>query len=241
MSGSVHIGTSGWHYKHWVGPFYPPGLPASKMLDFYLRRFDTVEINNSFYRLPKPETFEAWRENTPKEFLFAVKANRFITHNKKLKDPDAPLDRMFASTDVLGRKLGPILFQLPPQWTVNLERLEIFLRALPRRRPFAFEFRNETWNTQEVYEMLRRFNAAYCMFHLAGFQSPFEVTADFTYLRLHGPGGKYQGSYDDAMLGAWAARIRAWREQLKAVYVYFDNDQAGFAVANALRLRELAG
>src|ERR1051326_5254142 len=191
--GRVPIGKSGWHYKHWVGTFYPPKLPPSKMLAFYLQHFDTVEINNSFYRLPSEEAFAAWREATPPDFCFAVKGSRFITHNKKLKDPEPALDRLLPKVDVLGSKLGPILFQLPPQWQINLERLESFLRALPNDYHFAFEFRNETWNVNPVYDLLRRYNAAYCMFHLAGFQSPIEITADFTYVRLHGPGGKYQG------------------------------------------------
>jgi|SRR5579884_3587670 len=241
MAGEIHIGTSGWHYKHWLGPFYPQGLPASKMLDFYLQSFDTVEINNSFYRLPSAETFEAWRKATPKNFVFAVKGSRFITHNKKLGDPEEPIERLFNSVDALKGKLGPILFQLPPMWKVNVPRLESFLRALPRRRQYAFEFRNETWNIAETYATLRRFNAAYCMFHLAGFQSPMEITANFTYIRLHGPGGKYQGSYDDAALGQWAARIQDWRASLKDIYVYFDNDQAGYAVTDALRLKQLVG
>lgn len=241
MAAEIRIGTSGWHYRHWVGPFYPPNLPASKMLEFYLARFDTVEINNSFYRLPSAETFTAWRESTPKRFVFAVKASRFITHNKKLKDPEEPVARLFASVYALESRLGPILFQLPPQWKLNLERLEEFLRALPKHERYAFEFRNESWNVPPVYEVLRRFNAAYCMYHLAGFQSPMEVTADFTYVRLHGPGGKYQGSYDDAALHAWAERIHSWRPKLRAIYVYFDNDQAGYAVKDALRLKDMVG
>jgi uncharacterized protein YecE (DUF72 family) len=239
MAADVFIGTSGWHYRHWQGPFYPADLPAAKMLEFYLGRFNTVEINNSFYRLPTPETFTAWRKSTPKEFLFAVKASRFITHNKKLKDPAEPIERLFASVDALKSKLGPILFQLPPTWKLNLERLEDFLRDLPKRQRYAFEFRNETWNVQAVYDLLRRFNVAYCIYHLAGSQSPLQVTADFTYVRLHGPGGKYQGRYDDAALRQWADRIEAWRQPLKAIYVYFDNDQAGYAVSDALRLKTL--
>ena len=236
--GRVRIGTSGWHYKHWLGAFYPPKLPASKMLAYYLERFDTVEINNSFYRLPSETALAAWRDSTPEQFCFAVKGSRFITHNKKLANPEPSLDLFLPKVDILGPKLGPILFQLPPQWQLNLERLESFLTALPSEHRYAFEFRNDTWNVAPVYELLRRFNAAYCMFHLAGFQSPLEVTADFVYVRLHGPGGKYQGSYSDEDLSIWAERIRSWRRR-RAVYVYFDNDQAGYAVHNALRLREL--
>lgn len=239
--GQVRIGTSGWHYKHWVGPFYPEGLPPSKMLGYYLQFFETVEINNSFYRLPSEEAFEAWRSGTPPGFCFAVKGSRFITHNKKLKDPEPALERLLPKVEVLGEKLGAILFQLPPGWHINLDRLEYFLRILPREYHYSFEFRNDSWNVEAVYEVLRRYNAAYCIFHLAGFQSPLEITADYTYIRLHGPGGKYQGSYGDAELKEWAARIRSWSGRLKTVYVYFDNDQGAYAVRNALRLRELAG
>ena len=209
------------------------------MLDFYIRYFDTVELNNSFYKLPSAETFRCWRESTPPGFCFAVKASRFITHNKKLKDPENALENFLPRAAALGDKLGPILFQLPPRWRVNVERLEAFLSVLPRRHPYAFEFREPSWHTPQVYEILRRHNAALCMFHLAGFQSPLELTADFTYLRLHGPGGKYQGSYSPAQLEAWAERIRGWAHELRAIYVYFDNDQAGHAAQNALALKEL--
>jgi uncharacterized protein YecE (DUF72 family) len=236
----IRIGTSGWHYKHWRGPFYPRDMPASKMLAFYLQRFDTVEINNSFYRLPSENTFSAWRDATPAGFCFAVKGSRFITHNKKLKDPEPALERLLPNVEALDDKLGPILFQLPPQWQINVERLELFLKALPNYHRYAFEFRNATWAAKDVYDALRRHNAAWCIFHIAGFMSSCEITADFTYIRLHGPGGKYQGSYTDEQLKAWADRIHSWRG-LRSAFVYFDNDQAGFAVENALRLRQLAG
>jgi uncharacterized protein YecE (DUF72 family) len=236
---AIHIGTSGWHYNHWRGPFYPERLPASKMLASYCERFDTVELNNTFYRLPSRKALEEWRGSTPENFCFAVKGSRFITHMKKLKDPELALAKFFAAIEVLGRKLGPILFQLPPRWELNLERFSHFLACLPPRHRYAFEFRNPAWDAAPVYDLMRHHRAGYCIFHLAGTQSPVEVTADFAYIRLHGPGGKYQGSYSDAELRAWARRIRDWRARLKAVYVYFDNDQAGHAAHNALRLKEL--
>jgi uncharacterized protein YecE (DUF72 family) len=239
MTGDVHIGTSGWHYKHWVGTFYPDHWPASKMLAFYQERFDTVELNNSFYRLPPESGLEHWRASTPANFCFAVKGSRYLTHMKKLKDPQAGLEKFFARADLLKEKLGPVLFQLPPNLPVNVERLAQFLDALPDWHHYTLEFRNETWNTKEVFDVLHRHNAAYCAFDLAGYQSPVEITADFAYVRLHGPGGKYQGSYDDAALETWAARIREWRSRLKAIYVYFDNDDSGFAPHNALRLHEM--
>jgi uncharacterized protein YecE (DUF72 family) len=236
----VRIGTSGWHYKHWLGTFYPERFPASKMLEFYYQRFDTVELNNSFYKLPNVSTFECWRDATPRNFLFAVKASRFITHNKKLKDPQNALDNFLPRAEALGKKLGPILFQLPPMWKLNLERLEEFLDALPRYHRYTFEFREPSWHTAKTYELLHRYNAAYCIHEIAGFHTPIEVTADWTYIRLHGPGAaKYQGSYQRETLQAWADRIHQWSSSLKAIFVYFDNDQAAYAAHNALELGRL--
>jgi uncharacterized protein YecE (DUF72 family) len=235
--GQVHIGTSGWHYKHWIGPFYPKATPASRMLAFYAERFDIVELNNTFYRLPPEHAVEAWREESPRGFKFALKGSRFITHMKKLKDPALALERFFERADLLRSKLGPIVFQLPPHWGVDVDRFREFLMALPRGRRYAFEFRDPSWNDPQILRLMKKFRVAYCIFELAGVQSPMEITADFTYIRLHGPGGAYQGSYDDASLRAWARRIREWG--LEHSYVFFDNDQAGYAAMNALRLKEL--
>jgi len=240
METDIRIGTSGYHYKHWVGTFYPPKTPASKMLDYYVRHFDTLELNNSFYRLPTIEAFEAWRDGTPKNFVFVVKASRFITHNKKLKDPENALDNILPRAEHLGKKLGPVLFQLPPKWKVNIERLEALLEILPREHRYTFEFRETSWITPDINRVLRRYNAAFCIYELAGYHSPLEITADFAYVRLHGPtAGKYQGSYTDAQLREWAKRIQEWAKALQAVYVYFDNDQAGYAAQNALTLKEM--
>lgn len=237
--GEVRIGTSGWHYKHWIGKFYPPKTPASKMLAYYCRYFDTVELNNTFYRLPPVAGLENWRDSTPENFVLAAKGSRFLTHMKKLKDPVPGLARYFERVDVLGAKLGPILFQLPPHWQVDTERLRTFVAALPAGYQYAFEFRNNTWDTEEVYEILRAGNIGYCVYDLAGTQSPVKVTARFAYVRLHGPGGKYQGSYSDAALHAWATQIDLWRKQLQSIYVYFDNDEAGYAAKDALRLKAM--
>lgn len=240
MPCDIRIGTSGFHYKHWKGPFYPEKCPASKMLDHYVKHFDTVELNNSFYRLPEAGAFDCWREATPDNFLFAVKASRFITHNKKLKDPENALDNLLERAAHLGPKLGPILFQLPPHWKVNPERLTNLLEILPRDVRYAFEFRELSWINSEIEAILKKFNAAFCIYELAGYHSPLHVTADFTYVRLHGPAaGKYQGSYSDGKLEEWAERIRNWSEQLHAVFVYFDNDQLGYAAANAITLKSL--
>ena len=235
----IRIGTSGWHYKHWLGPFYPADLPAKDMLSWYVERFDTVEINNSFYRLPTEQTFKAWRLATPASFCFAIKGSRYITHRKKLKDPQPALARFFPPAEKLGTKLGPILFQLPPRWSRNVERLTAFLDALPRSHRYTFEFRDPSWHESTVYHALRRHHAAFCIYELGEFESPCEITSDFAYVRLHGPEGKYQGDYSGRALRKWARRINAWRGGLKAVYVYFDNDQAAYAAKNAAELREL--
>lgn len=211
------------------------------MLRYYLRHFDTVEVNNSFYRLPPPGTFSEWRAATPPNFCFAVKASRFLTHNKKLKDPENALENFLPRAEELQEKLGPILFQLPPKWRCNAERLETFLQALPRTHRYAFEFREPTWHCTEVLEILRKHNAAYCIYELAGFLTENEITADWTYIRLHGPGGKYQGSYSDDSLKIWARQILDWEKTLRAAYIYFDNDQAGYAAENARRLKCFVG
>jgi uncharacterized protein YecE (DUF72 family) len=211
------------------------------MLAYYQRNFDSVEINSSFYRLPKPPAVRQWRISTPADFQFAVKGSRFLTHMKKLKDAEEGLLRFMRPLELLEEKLGPVLFQLPPHWPVNLQRLESFIGVLPPQHRYAFEFRNDTWNSPAAYELLRRNNIATCIFHLAGYQSPMTLTADITYIRLHGPGAKYQGSYTDEALQGWADRIVEWSPSLKGVYVYFDNDEAGHAPRNALRLREMVG
>jgi uncharacterized protein YecE (DUF72 family) len=237
--GEVWIGTSGWHYKHWVGNFYPPRLPGSGMLAHYIQHFDTVELNNTFYKLPAKTSLLTWRESTPPHFHFAVKGSRFLTHMKKLNNAQDGLNRFLDAVDALGPKLGPILFQLPPNWELDLDRLAAFLALLPGYRRCVFEFRNPTWNTAQTYDLLAKHNAGYCIFDLNGYLSPFQVTADFSYIRLHGPGGKYQGSYTEAALEKWAVQIDEWSKRLAAVYVYFDNDDSGYAPRNALRLKAL--
>lgn len=236
----IRIGTSGWHYKHWIGRYYPEDIKPAEMLDYYLRDFDTVELNNTFYHLPKETSFERWRKSVPAKFLFAVKGSRFMTHMIKLKDPERGIWNFMPRAQLLGRKLGPVLWQLPPGWKVNVERLDEFLTKLPKRIRYAFELRNPTWMTDAVYDVLKKHNAAFCIYELAGYQSPIEITAKWTYIRLHGPTQvKYQGSYTKAQLGAWAKRIDAWSGKLDAAYVYFDNDDSAYAVNNALTLKKL--
>ena len=239
-SRKIRIGTSGWHYRHWRGPFYPPDLPASKWLEFYRDRFSTAEINNSFYRLPSLKTFTGWKKTVDKNFVFSVKANRYITHMKKLKDPEDTLKKFLKQADTLGVKLGPILFQLPPRWKRNPERLGAFLKMLPNKYRCAFEFRDPSWFDDRIYDLLEKHGAAFCIYQLAGRISPKKVTADFVYVRLHGPGdNSYQGSYSAGELSGWAAIFSAWRQKGEDIYCYFDNDQNGYAPLNALRLKEM--
>lgn len=237
--GNIFIGTSGWHYKHWIGTFYPEGTRDADQLNYYLNFFSTVEINNSFYRLPSAETFAAWRKSVPAHFIFAVKGSRFLTHMKKLNVAAANMQRFFDSVKELKEKTGPVLFQLPPMWNVNAERLLYFLRLLPKSHRYAFEFRNATWYNEEIYTLLRTHKCAFCIYELAGHLSPKEVTTGFVYVRLHGPGNKYQGSYTKPALKKWAGQCKQWKQDGKDVYVYFDNDQGGYAAFNAITLKEL--
>ena len=238
---ALYIGTSGWNYPHWREAFYPAGLSSTDWLDFYAQRFSSVEINASFYRLPGPTTVDAWREAVGPDFRFAVKASRYITHLKKLNDPAASTADFVERIDRLGERLGPILFQLPPHWHVNVERLAAFLEALPSGYRYAFEFRDRSWWDPAVTDLLAAHGAAFCVFDLDGRTTPFLETADFVYLRWHGADGAYRGGYGEARLEALARRIRAWRDDGRDVYAYFDNDADAQAPRDAARLRELLG
>ncbi len=233
----IHIGTSGWVYPHWRGAFYPDALPEPEWLGYYARRLASVEVNRGFYRLPTRAQFAAWRDQTPEDFLFAVKASRYITHMKKLKDPGQTLPPLLEAVAGLGGKLGPLLFQLPPRWRLDVGRLRAFLAALPDRLRVAFEFRDPSWHTGAVLDLLAEHGAAYCVHDLAGFRSPRAVTADFVYVRLHGPGEAYCGRYGAEALAGWADWLG--RQTVEAACVYFDNDQAGYAVRDALALRAM--
>jgi uncharacterized protein YecE (DUF72 family) len=239
MKGTIRIGTSGWHYDHWYGPFYPPGLKKDRMLDFYRRKLKTVEINNSFYRLPEKRTFAAWRETAGEGFCFAVKAYRVLTHYKKLKDSGALLADFLDRAAGLGDALGPVLFQLPPHWGLDAGRLAEFAALIPRGVRAAFEFRDESWFDGRAYRILRERDLAFCVYDFDGRESPRELTADFVYIRLHGPGAKYSGRYTNRALAEWADAIAGWSEGGRDVYCYFDNDQAGYAAANALTLEAI--
>lgn len=234
---TFRIGTSGWHYKHWLDRFYPVGTLPSQMLEFYVHHFDTVEINNSFYALPQEKTAQNWYKAVPNHFCFAVKGSRFLTHMKKLKDPVEGIDRFFSVFHHLKEKLGPILFQLPPRWKRNAERLHSFLMALPSGHQYVFEFRDPDWHNQEIYSMLRQFGAAFCIYDRSGFVSPLEITANFTYIRFHGATTD-RGNYRPDFLRNWALRLSDWRH-LNEIYVYFNNDWEGYAIENALELKRL--
>jgi uncharacterized protein YecE (DUF72 family) len=236
-SATIHVGTSGWHYKQWIGDFYPAKIPAANMLAWYSQEFHTVEINNSFYRLPEEKTFREWARKVPEGFLFAVKASRFLTHIKRLKDAEDPIRLFFSRARFLGRKLGPILFQLPPKWKMDHGRLREFLELLPSNHRYAIEFRDPTWYTASIYELLRIHNVALCMHDWHSEIWPHELTAKLAYLRFHGTTGRYAGNYPDQLLEDWARRIATWSPQLEHFFIYFNNDVAGHAVRNAITLR----
>jgi uncharacterized protein YecE (DUF72 family) len=237
----IRIGCSGWQYKHWRGDFYPAGLPTSRWFAAYARVFDTVEINNSFYRWPQPETFDKWRDQAPPGFLYAVKASRFLTHMKKLKDPEAPLERTFEHAEHLGKHLGPVLYQLPPRWGLNLERLEHFVRTLPRGRLHAIEFREPSWYVEPVFGLLRRHRVALCLHDMQGSSTGMIEVGPFVYVRFHFGTQKYGGRYDDQRLDEWAAWLAARAREGMRVFAYFNNDTGGHAPRDAVRLREMIG
>jgi uncharacterized protein YecE (DUF72 family) len=239
MKGKIHVGTSGWHYKHWVGTFYPPGTKDLDQLTYYIRFFKTVELNNSFYRLPPSQKITNWRKFVPTDFIFSVKASRYITHAKKLNLGKDNIRLFFNSVRRFKEKLGPILFQLPPRWKLNADRLHHFLRVLPKKYRYTFEFRDPSWYNDEVYKLLRKYNCAFCIYELGGYHSPIITTADFVYIRLHGPGAKYSGSYPKNKLKKWAVLCENWSKQGKEVFIYFDNDQAGYAAFNAQTIQNL--
>ena len=241
----ILIGTSGYNYPHWWNDvFYSSRLPQRRWLEFYAQNFDTVELNVSFYRLPKKEAFKSWYQRTPKRFSFAVKGSRFITHIKRLKDCREPLSLFFDHASALKEKLGAVLWQLPPKFKFQQESLEKFcvlLSTLPRSKILrhAFEFRDESWYCQEVFRILEEFNFAFCMAH--GSVLPFieKSTSDFIYLRLHGGEVLYGSNYSDKELRQWAEKIGHWKGTGKIVFVYFNNDAYGFAIKNALTLKKI--
>jgi len=237
----IRIGCSGWNYRHWRGAFYPAGLPVKRWFQFYATQFDTVEINNSFYRLPKAETFDAWRWQAPPGFCYAVKANRFITQAKKLKDCAEPIARMMSQTVHLEPVLGPILYQLPPALGINLDRLEAFLGSLPANLTHVFEFRHKSWYVDKTAALLDRHGAGFVCHDFPGVASPRCATGRVCYLRFHGATGKYFGRYSDAALAGWSDWLVEQHRRGRAIWAYFNNDIEAAAPADALTLKAMVG
>jgi uncharacterized protein YecE (DUF72 family) len=235
--GEVRIGCSGWEYKHWHGDFYPADLPRPRWFEHYAARFDTVEINNSFYRLPEESTFARWAERAPARFVYAVKASRFLTHMKKLKDPEEPLERLFSRMRPLKRHLGPVLYQLPPNFRLDRTRLEHFLQSLPRGIRHVIEFRDPSWYADEVSALLDRFRVARCLHDMKGSATGRERIGPFVYVRFHGASGTYSGGYPEGRLARWAEWMRCQSADGADVYAYFNNDVGGHAPRDAVTLR----
>jgi uncharacterized protein YecE (DUF72 family) len=241
MNARCRIGTSGWAYAHWRDVFYPPDLPQSGWYGHYVRHFQTVEINYSFYRLPSEEAFDRWQEQAPEGFAYALKANRYLTHVKRLKEAAEPLERFLSRARRLGDKLGPTLWQLPPRWRANPARLGTFAALLPTDLTHAFEFRDPRWFVQPVREVLERFNLGFCIFDMPDLPCPIWVTSQVVYLRFHGSVVTYGGRYGQERLQPWADRIRRWLAEGCTVYACFNNDAFGHAVEDARTLRCLLG
>ena len=235
--GRARVGCSGWQYRHWRGGFYPADVPQARWFEHYAARFDTVEINNSFYRLPERTTFSAWARRAPPGFVFAVKASRFLTHMKKLKDPEEPIERLFSRMRGLGAHLGPVLYQLPPGWTVNIERFRHFLDALPHGIRHVVEFRDPSWYDAGIREAMEARGVALCLHDMPGSATGKLPTRPFVYVRFHGSGEKYGGGYSDARLRGWAEWLNARRDEGCDVYAYFNNDIGGHAPRDAVTLR----
>lgn len=237
------IGTSGWNYSHWRNRFYPQDLPSSEWLAFYAERFTTVELNYSFYREPSEKSWRLWRETAPPGFCFAVKAHRYLTHRQRLHDPERSLERVVKNACLLGGdQLGPILYQMPPNFQRNREtapRLEHFLSILPPGMKHAFEFRHESWFGKNTLEQLRRQRAGFCSFDRVGLDCPLVATAPFAYIRFHGSEPQYGGKYTDEALQEWATNIRRLAAEVDDVYIYFNNDPNAYAVDNALTLSRM--
>jgi uncharacterized protein YecE (DUF72 family) len=233
------IGTSGWQYKDWRGVLYEEGLPQRRWLERYTESFDCVEVNNAFYRLPERSTFEKWCEQVPEGFTVAVKVSRYLTHIKRLKEPEEPVARLVDRAAGLGKRLGPYLLQLPPNLKVDVERLDACLSAFPGDARVAVEPRHETWWIDEVRDVLTKHKATLCWADRRSHPiTPLWTTADWGYLRLHEGAAEPWPSYGDQALSSWVERLSdAWPSG--EVFVFFNNDQNGAAVRNALRLKEL--
>ena len=231
-----YIGTSGWHYDDWRGRFYPEKLPKPQWLEYYADHFSTVELNNTFYRLPSEKAVVNWNNNVPSDFVFSVKGSRFITHVKKLRDTGEAVGSFMSRMGALQKKLGPLLYQLPPGMHRNDDILEAFLSILPSGFRHVMEFRHETWLTEKVFDILRKHGTGLCVFDMPRLTCPVMATADFAYIRFHGHDSLYSSCYTNEELDNWAKNIVKLSKELKTVYIYFNNDVAGYALKNAASL-----
>ncbi len=224
---------------HWGGIFYPAGLPASRRFGYYAGQFSSVEVNNTFYRLPVPDVFAKWAAQAPPGFIYALKANQFITHMKRLREPEQPVQRFLERARLLGEHLGPILYQLPPRFPPDYERLEHFVSILPPDLAHAFEFRDPRWLNHTVLAMLKAYKVGLCLADMPGKESPLWATSDTVYVRFHGKDVLYGDSYTSEELALWAARLAFFVAEGRNVYAYFNNDLGAYAVQNALELNQL--
>ncbi len=236
----TRVGCSGFMYNHWRRVFYPEGIPKWKWFEYYTEKFNTVEINVTFYRLPKPSSFKRWYSVSPSGFSFSVKGSRFITHLKKLNDVEEATRNFFYLTTMLKEKLSVILWQFPPKMELDLYAFERFLELLKQWEiRSAFEFRHESWINKKVERLLAKYNASYCLADWPEFNRDLPVTADFVYLRRHGHGGRYNSCYTKEELKADAKRIKNYIKLGTDVFVYFNNDASGYAPQNAMTLKEM--
>lgn len=237
----IRIGTSGWSYRHWKGAFYPEGLNQKRWLQYYSERFDTVELNASFYRIPAASVARGWAERTPAGFRFAVKVSRLITHVRRLTECEDTLKWFFTAFEPLQGKIAAYLLQLPPSFVPTAERLDAFFSLLPAGSRYVVELRNREAYSGVIPELLGRRGITFCIHDLSGRETPLLATAPLVYLRFHGTSGRYAGSYPDSALELWAERIGAWAAEGRDVLAYFNNDIGGHAVRNAASLRSLLG
>lgn len=232
---TVHVGCAGWQYADWRGRLYPVGLAQSHWLEHYSKHFETVEVNSAFYRLPGAGIFERWAAATPTDFVFSVKASRYLTHVRRLKEPSAPVQRLMERASRLGSKLGPILLQLPPNLQIDVNALRATLEAFPPRSRVAVEPRHESWHCDEFFELLREFGASFCLSDKAGKRSPLRRTAEWGYVRLHEGRASPPPCYGRRALSGWAARLADMFAAEDDVFVYLNNDHGGCAVRDAHR------
>ena len=236
-AGEIVVGTSGWSYQSWRGPFFPREVMVKHHLAFYTTQFLSTELNGVFYRTPSLDAVRGWRDQTPDDFVFAWKASKFITHWKRLSDKSRnSLALIDERLKILGKKAGPVLFQLPPQFKANRERLQSFMKLVPKRWTCSFEFRDKSWYADDILDVLRKHDVSLCLSDHRDAPAPWEVTASHVYVRGHGPGGHYKGHYSDKTLRDWAKRCRKWQGEGRDVYVYFDNDQKSAAPFDAAKL-----